>query len=461
MSIKVNRNLRAGKIKSLDKAEIELLSESGIKDNEETLKKLKEELGNANTAATVTEEKVTVLESASAEASDTLDALAKTIALSIKQVLPEAETTANMQSTYFRDRSWFSSDNNFIRYNFTTETQCKTAPEDMGYAGVIGGKALDVPDTSFTTCANYMFNQSNYSKIPNLNTPELAEAGAMFYGCQYLKELPEMDLRNLTNGNYMFCGCSQIAKTPNYMFKNAPKAGMMFANCTNLQEVKISESNTSMDIYVTDPICMFQNCTKLSSLEKKIFFGADTTSVKGMFYGCTSLVCVPIDKRYDYNNATKKPSIIDMSYMFANCTSLTDFNEMYLYAEATDEPFPDSSLTYWTDITSTVTNMSYIFANCPSLKATPRFDCSSVTNFTGAFKNCTSLGNIRMVNIKADLDISDCHGFDYSTTYKLIHAGLAEVEETKTLTINEDTYAMMYASDIEDANAKGWTIAVK
>lgn len=469
MSIKVGRNLRDAKIKSLSQDEIDILSKAGIKDNEETLQKLKDELKSTNTAADATNEKVTVLETSSNaisarldDDSETLDALAKTIALSLKQVLPDSDATANMQTTYFRDRSWFSSDDNFIEYNFTTNTQCETAPEDLGYQHAVG-KALNVPDMAITTTADHMFYQSNYSKIPPLNTPKLTSADSMFMLCSYLKEIPEMNFSKITNANQMFALCTEITTTPKLNFKTHPVASYMFYGCTNLKEVKIDNSKTYDEDYnsftVTNPIGMFYNCKNLN-YNMRVYLDDSTESTKGMFYGCKSQKNIPIDN-YSYYGDSFHTNLTNMSMMFMGCSSMTDFSESRLTtSDSTDTLLPDSELKYWSG-TSAVTDMSYIFADCVSLEATPKFDCTSVTNFTGAFRNCKSLGNIRMINIKADLDISDCHGFDYSTTYKLIHTCLAEVEETRTLTINEDTMKYMYQSDIDDATAKGWTIAVK
>lgn len=460
MSIKINRNLRDGSIRSLSRNEIEMLSKAGIKDNEETLDKLRQELKSTSSGAEQTSEKVTVLQQETQENGETIEALAKTIALTIKQVLPDADTTKSMQTDYFRDRSWFSDDDEFISYNFTTDTQCETSPQDIGY-GAGDGKALDVPDLAITTTADYMFYQSGYSVFPDLNTPKLQSAGAMFYGCRNMKKIPEMDTGMLTSANYMFCGCTSITKTPKLNFASAPSASAMFYGCENLAEVKIyrfvENGLDESELYVTNPSYMFAKCTKLEVQDRAVYLSKSTTTTEAMFYGCASLRYIPIDC------CTSNKNLVNMSKMFMGCTSITDFNDAYLHPYNLGDPdelLPDSMLTYWTG-TSAVTDMSYIFADCVSLKATPVFDCSSCTNLTGAFRNCRSLGNIRMVNIKTDLDISDSHGFNGSTLYKLIQTGLAEVEETKTLTVNEDTYEMLYESDIEDANAKGWTIAVK
>lgn len=463
MSIKINRNLRDGSIRSLSRNEIEMLSKAGIKDNEETLDKLRQELKSTSSGAEQTSEKVTVLQQETQENGETIEALAKTIALTIKRVLPDADSTKNMQTEYFRDRSWFSTDLNFITYNFTTATQCETSPQDIGYnAGT--GKALDVPDLAITTTADYMFYQSDYSVFPDLNTPKLQSAGAMFYGCRNMKEIPEMDTSKLTAANYMFCGCTSITKTPKLNFASAPSASAMFYGCENLAELKIyktvNNDYAQSEIYVTNPSYMFAKCTKLEDLGRTVRLSKSTTTVEAMFYGCTSLRHIPVDPG-EYFGDNSIENLANMSKMFMGCTSLTDFNANYLYSmDQSYELVPDSRLPYWSG-TSGVTDMSYIFADCISLTATPVFDCSACTNLTGAFRNCRSLGNIRMVNIKTDLDISDSHGFNISTLYKLIHTGLAEVEETKTLTVNGDTYEMLYESDIEDANAKGWTIAVK
>jgi len=65
--------------------------------------------------------------------------------------------------------------------------------------------------------------------------------------------------------------------------------------------------------------------------------------------------------------------VTDMSYMFMECSSLTDVGEI------------DTSL---------VTDMSYMFQNCSSLESVPNLDTSNVTSMSGMFAGCAEIVNI-------------------------------------------------------------------
>ena len=113
-----------------------------------------------------------------------------------------------------------------------------------------------------------------------------------------------------------------------------------------------------------------------------------------MFNGCTNLNAVYFDNFYT-NEVT------DMSYMFANCTSLeviefgmasSSMDEDALFAKGMFTPYRDNFLT------SNVTNMASMFEGCRSLAAfrLPELDTHNVTDFSEMFADCTSLSYMDM-----------------------------------------------------------------
>lgn len=84
-------------------------------------------------------------------------------------------------------------------------------------------------------------------------------------------------------------------------------------------------------------------------------------------------------KKISFKNTSK---IINMSYLFSNCTTLEEIN------------FQEIN-------TSNVTNMSFMFNKCSSLITIPQFDTRKVTNVYCMFTDCTRLSNESLNNILA------------------------------------------------------------
>ncbi len=139
----------------------------------------------------------------------------------------------------------------------------------------------------------------------------------------------------------------------------------MFANCTNLTSVDLSGLDTSA---VTSMYGMFDGCSSLTSINLVGLNTSAVTVMYKMFYGCTSLVSVDFGG-IDTSNVTT------MRYMFHDCTSLTvvDFSGIN---------------------SSSVTEADLMFFNCPSLEtiyASPSFKIAEGAYTARMFEGCTSL----------------------------------------------------------------------
>ena len=110
-----------------------------------------------------------------------------------------------------------------------------------------------------------------------------------------------------------------------------------------------------------------------------------------MFKGCTNLNAVYLDNFYT-NEVT------DMSYMFADCTSL-EVIEFNMAMSAQDEMFNQSRDNF---LTGSVTNMASMFEGCKSLHSfyLQNLDIHSVTNFSDMFAGCSSLENMNLTENK-------------------------------------------------------------
>ena len=106
-----------------------------------------------------------------------------------------------------------------------------------------------------------------------------------------------------------------------------------------------------------------------------------------MFKGCSKLNAVYLDNFYTNE-------VIDMSFMFAGCTSLEIIEfDMAMSVE-------DAMLTQSRDnfLTGNVTNMASMFEGCKSLHSfyLQNLDIRNVTNFSDMFAGCSSLENMNL-----------------------------------------------------------------
>ena len=109
-----------------------------------------------------------------------------------------------------------------------------------------------------------------------------------------------------------------------------------------------------------------------------------------MFKGCTNLNAVYLDKLYT-NEVT------DMSYMFADCSSL-EVIEFDMATSVEDDLFTPSRDNF---LTGSVTNMAGMFEGCKSLHSfyLQNLDVHSVTDFSDMFAGCTSLENMNLTGL--------------------------------------------------------------
>ena len=112
-----------------------------------------------------------------------------------------------------------------------------------------------------------------------------------------------------------------------------------------------------------------------------------------MFKGCTKLNAIYLDNFYT-NEVT------DMSFMFADCTSL-EVIEIDMAMSVQDDMRGNF-------LTSNVTNMASMFEGCKSLQSfyLQNLDIHSVKNFSNMFAGCSSLEDMNLTEIKNANDSS-------------------------------------------------------
>ena len=175
--------------------------------------------------------------------------------------------------------------------------------------------------------------------VSNFNTAKVTNMGNMFSSCSGLSELnlSNFDTSNVIYMNNMFSVCSGLtnlnlsgfntsnvtimygvfescSKLTNLNLSNFDTSsvtvmGRMFYNCTELANLDLSNFDTAK---VVDMGSMFQNCSNLKSLNVSSFAMLSNTNASGFLAGCSNLVSINIS-----NFATAKDG-----GMFYGCTSL-------------------------------------------------------------------------------------------------------------------------------------------
>ena len=130
---------------------------------------------------------------------------------------------------------------------------------------------------------------------------------------------------------------------------------------------------------------MFYNVKDLVSISFTTqFFNSEINNIYGMFKNAINLIKVNF-----YINSY--PKIVNASYAFQNCISLTSLDLVNIISNETID-------------------ISYIFSNCSSLKSIDfsHIDTSSIKNMDGAFSNCSSLKiiDLSLVNTSNTLSMN-------------------------------------------------------
>ena len=183
-----------------------------------------------------------------------------------------------------------------------------------------------------------------------------------------------------------------------------------FGNRTKLETITgLEYLNTEK---VTDMSYMFNNCSKLTSLDVSKFNTVNVTNMNSMFYNCSKLTSLDVTK---FNTA----NVTNMSYMFYSCSALlsldvTNFN------------------------TENVTNMSRMFSGCSKLTSldVSKFNTVNVTNMTCMFSSCQALTTIYASSKFVTTQVSNSSGM-FNKCEKL----KGEVEEWTDDKATDKTYA--------------------
>lgn len=165
----------------------------------------------------------------------------------------------------------------------------------------------------------------------------------------------------------------------------------MFNNCSKLTSLDVTNFNTAK---VTDMSYMFSSCKSLTSLDVTKFDTRNVTTMEGMFSSCSKLPSLDVT---NFNTVNVK----NMMKMFIDCKALTSLDVTNFNSENVtnmNRMFYKCSKLTSLDVsnfnTKKVTNMSFMFSYCSTLTTiyvNDKFVIDKVTNGSYMFDNCTNL----------------------------------------------------------------------
>lgn len=195
------------------------------------------------------------------------------------------------------------------------------------------------------------------TQLPMFNHETIINMGEMFWDSS-LSDLGEADLNfpNVTNADYIF-GQTQITKVPNLFLPEATSAKGLFQDCTSLTTVGDLNLNVCANI---DSV--FYSCTNLKNIGI-LSIPKVQTYKNNPFYNCKALESI---EQLNVSSATTLVSLFAQSSNlksidFVNSTSkVTDFSSLFS-GKTMLETVKGLDL-------SSAANLSSMFSNCSNLK---------------------------------------------------------------------------------------------
>ncbi len=312
------------------------------------------------------------------------------------------------------------------------------------------------------------------TQLPKFNHETITNMGEMFWDSS-LSDLGETDLSfpNVTNADYIF-GQTQITKVPNLFLPKATSAKGLFKNCS-----KLNNFLQTLDIpKVTTVYQLFKDCTSLTEIGN--INAPLATASNDIFNGCTNLtsiggldlsICTNINGAF-YNCANLKtigklsiPKVQTFNNPFYNCKTLESIEQLNVSSATTlASLFARSSNLKSIDFvnsTSKVTSFSGLFAGKTMLETVKGLDLSSATSLVGMFANCSNLKNITFVenSIKINFNLGSSSLLSDESIQSLIN-GLATVETAQNLTVHNDISTKLTDEQKSTITSKNWNIVI-
>ena len=253
------------------------------------------------------------------------------------------------------------------------------------------------------------------------STSNITNFGNMFNNCNSLTSISQLDTSNGTNFNTMFSNCRSLPTIPQLDTSSGTSFNSMFANCVSL--TTIPQLDTSSGIRFAN---MFNNCTSLITIPQ--IDVSKSTNFNGMFYNCSSLTSLP---QLDTSNGTSLES------MFSQCTNLKRIEGISLKSLNTTVGY--------SYLTGTFSMSKLRYALIKDIGT-----CTNMTSISFTYWNVWGIDDETNTDARQSLvDSLLTYSFDRAT------AGYS----TCTISLHDNTKAVLTEDEIAQITAKGYTIA--
>ncbi len=278
-----------------------------------------------------------------------------------------------VQSTYAQELKAYailSKDKTTLTFYYDSKMEYreKQEKEDVRchfYDGMMS-TSLDSDEERNLTTMTFDHTFANYTGLTNT-----ASWFSYYRNLTTINGFENFNTVNVTDMNCMFEGCSRLTSLDlsNFNTENVTNMSSMFSNCSSLTSLNLSNFNTAN---VTNMGSMFHECSSLRSLNLSNFNTAKVTNMQGMFYKCSDLTSLNLS---NFNTA----KVTSMRWMFWDCSSLTSLNLSNFNTE-------------------NVTNMTCMFEGCSSLTSldVSNFNTKNVTDMSNMFEGCSSLTSLNL-----------------------------------------------------------------
>lgn len=287
----------------------------------------------------------------------------------------------------------------------------------------LGETDLNFPNV---TNADYIFGQTQITKVPNLFLPKATTAKGLFQNCSKLNSfLQNLDIPKVTTVYQLFKGCTSLTEIGSINAPLATASNDMFNGCTNLTTIGDLNLNVCTNINGA-----FYNCTNLKTIG--ILFIPKVQTFNNPFYNCKVLESI---EQFNVSSATSLASL------FAQSNNLKSID--------------------FVNSTSKVTNFSNLFNGKTVLETVKGLDLSGATNLASMFASCSNLKNITFVenSIKINFNLGSSSLLSNESIQSLIN-GLATVETAQNLTIHNDVATKLTDEQKATISSKNWNIVI-
>ena len=341
------------------------------------------------------------------------------------------------------------------------------------------------------SCSMWFRDCNNLKTIENikyLNTSEVTDMRAMFYGCESLNsiDVSNFNTAKVKDMRYMFYGCIslQFLDLSNFNTENVEITFLMFSGCTKLKAIYASDKFTTDKITSSNSDNMFRDCRSLSGDIEYNYKFVDKTYAKiigGYFRdkAYENRPWVKYDKdnktltfqcgykrtidgsngEYELNTGDNEPGWTSKSLSITKVV----FDESFKDARPTSGYMWFFDFEYLTEIenisylnTSEMTNMRDMFYRCSMFGSLDlsTFNTAKVTDMGYMFYDCSKLQYINLSNFNTEKVTNMSHMFYDCSNLESPDLSSFNTEMVETMRSMFDNCSNLESPDLSSFNTE-------